>query len=168
MAENCGVTYKQFRKRDVLARGVMEKRGWRLKLYSVTCEHAHPGLARFEPGIDLILEQLPVPDPQAGRPGVGFLILHAGEGADYAVLCWWDRENELPIRVAVREQRDSLPWRAAGRSESVCVWDLEIIAAERDLYVATMLDGKDVENGVREYLKSLPAGGRAERATNPY
>lgn len=57
------------------------------------------------------------------------------------MLCWWDRENELPIRVFVR-QHDGSPWRPAQGSESVCVWDLQVICFERDAYVHTVMAGR--------------------------
>ena len=34
--------------------------------------------------------------------GQAFVVAHQGLTADYAVLCWWDQENELPVRVCVR------------------------------------------------------------------
>ena len=42
------------------------------------------------------------------------------------------------MRVVVRHGDD---WRRAGPSESFCVWDLEVIAHERDAYVETVLAG---------------------------
>lgn len=112
-------------------------------------------VARFREGASLVFEMLPPPKPEAGRPGVGILIFHAGRGADYAVLCWWDRENELPIRVALRDQSENALWRMAGVSESICVWDLELISQERDAYVTTVLGGRDIVAGVEDYLESI-------------
>src|SRR5688500_3767151 len=80
-------------------------------------------------------------ETDASCPRVGFLVLHRGRGADYLVLGWWDRENELPLRVFVRYPgTDDAQWRAARGGESVCVWDLEVIAFERDAYVRSFLD----------------------------
>jgi hypothetical protein len=86
------------------------------------------------------MDALPEPDPAAGRPGLGILIAHQGLTGDYTVLAWWDSENELPIRVWVRRDGESdRGWRPAQGGESVCVWDLEILAAERDAWVDTMM-----------------------------
>ena len=62
------------------------------------------------------------------------------------VLAWWDRENELPVRVFVKPKGEA-EFRAARGSESFCVWDLRVIAAERGAYVNTVLaaHGPDVE-----------------------
>ncbi|HZE88141.1 MAG TPA: hypothetical protein VE404_01270 [Verrucomicrobiae bacterium] len=83
-----------------------------------------------------------------GRPGLAFAIAHQGRGANYVVVCWWDRENELPTRVFVEE---SGRWRPAEGSESICVWDLQVLWFERETYVATLL-AEPVERGRDTYL----------------
>lgn len=95
----------------------------------------------FEPGFARVLAELPATARTADRLGVGFLIAHRGRGSSYVVLGWWDRENELPVRIAVRDHAEGAVWRAAAASESVCVWDLEVIGHERDAYVASVLSG---------------------------
>ena len=111
-------------------------RRWWIDLY----EDAAPYLEDWLPALALAEAALPN-ESSASRPGVGFLILHRGRGADYLVLGWWDRENELPLRVFVRYPgSDDADWRAARGGESVCVWDLEVVARERAIYVATYLD----------------------------
>ena len=86
------------------------------------------------------------------RPGVGFAISHQGNGADYAVLGWWDNENELPLRVVVRPQTPDGSWRPARDGESVCVWDLEVIWFERQSYVQTLLNGGTVEDYLERHI----------------
>lgn len=117
---------------------------WQLKLYSIAFERALVEETRFTPGLERALGSLPTTARTEGRPGVGFCILHQGRGADYVVLAWWDRENELPLRVFVSTP-ESPGWRPAEGSESVCVWDLEVIGFERDAYVATMLSHGSIE-----------------------
>lgn len=125
--------------------------GWTLKRYSV----CHAGQTfderRFSGGVDLALTALPRVSKTVERPGVGFLIQHQGKGIDYTVLAWWDRENELPLRVFVCDMPGSSDWRPARESESVCVWDLQVIWAEREAYVRTVL-GDGVRDAVATYL----------------
>jgi hypothetical protein len=125
--------------------------GWEIKRYSV----CHAGQAfderRFGGGVDLALAALPRPSRTAERPGVGFLILHQGNGIDYTVLAWWDRENELPLRVFVCDRPGANLWRPARESESVCVWDLQVIWAEREMYVRTLLSDS-VPDAAAAYL----------------
>jgi hypothetical protein len=127
---------------------------WDLKRYAISYSpDASPDLARFEPAMRLALDCLPEPAITAERVGVGFVILHQGRDVGYLVLAWWDRENELPLRVFVLEQ--GAPWRPARDSESVCVWDLEVIWAERMAYVETVL--RDGRSGRDAYLsRSAP------------
>jgi hypothetical protein len=115
---------------------VLEHAGWRLKRYAIVHGDGAFDAPRFAPGRALALAALPSPAVAAERPGVGLLIEHQGNGVDYEVLAWWDRENELPLRVFVREEE---LWRPARGAESICVWDLEVLGAERDAYVASVL-----------------------------
>lgn len=111
--------------------------GYRLKTYGVTCGAPGQG-SPVGPWQDEVRPLLPQPAETIARPGVGVVILHAGAGCDYIVLAWWDRENELPLRLRVREGGGA--WRDAGPSQSVCVWDLDILAHERAAYVRHVLE----------------------------
>jgi tetratricopeptide (TPR) repeat protein len=136
-------------------RGVERRGGWALKRYAISFDGPLPAPADFAAGTEQAWAALP-PEPRApGRAGAGLLIEHRGRGADYVVLAWWDRENELPIRVFVRA--DGGAWRPARGAESVCVWDLEIVAFERDAYVDTVLREGRAED-VEGYLaRTMPA-----------
>ncbi|HUH13911.1 MAG TPA: hypothetical protein VMK65_12420 [Longimicrobiales bacterium] len=124
--------------------------GWRLKLYSIQVGPEPLDEDGVAPGLALALAGLPDPAVAEGRPGVGFCLLHRGRGADYVILCWWDRENELPMRLAVRTAEEG-EWRPARGTESVCVWDLRVLAFERDAYVATLLG--DPPSDAESYLE---------------
>jgi hypothetical protein len=148
---------RPFSARPIRFRDVVTHDGWRLKRYAISAgraagiEHATADVAMadwpdFAAGRELALGELPLPARTAERPGVGFLVEHRGAGADYLVLGWWDRENELPMRVVVREQEAGAVWRPARTSESFCVWDLQVMAFERDAYVATVL-APDADHG---------------------
>jgi hypothetical protein len=118
--------------------GVETVSGFRLKAYAIRFGGAELDKDRFAGGWALARAALPQPAVAASRPGLGFAILHQGRTGDYFVLGWWDRENELPLHVFVR---DSNGWRPAANGESVCVWDLRLIWHEREAYVRTMLAG---------------------------
>ena len=110
-----------------------------MKVYEITLPGEALDAAQFEAGLKLVADALPQPPTAPGRFGAGFVICHQGRGVDYLVLCWWARENELPIRVFVHDLRPGASWRAAQGDESICVWDLEVIALERDQWVRTVL-----------------------------
>jgi len=123
---------------------------WRLKLFSVNYGSGPIDWPVFAPGLALAERSLPRPAIATGRPGVGFLIAHQGRDANYAVLGWWDRENELPLRIFVSLDRRPESWRSAADGESICVWDIEVVWAEREAYVATVLSPSG--GGVDAYL----------------
>lgn len=138
--------YRPYAPRPILWLGLHEAHGLRLKRYGVDGGFAPFDPDRFAGGIELAEAALPSPAVDGGRPGAGFLILHQGRG-DYVVLGWWDRENELPLRVFVKHGAEA-EWRPADTTESVCVWDIEILWREREAYVRTVLAGGSVD----EYL----------------
>lgn len=133
-----------------------EQRGYTLKRYWIDLQSAAtPDPADWSEAIELAVEALP-PIEAAAHAGLGFMILHRGRGADYLVLAWWARENELPLRVIVRyPDTDDAKWRPARGEESVCVWDLQVIAHERDAYVATLMSGSEASEMRRCYLGTL-------------
>jgi hypothetical protein len=125
--------------------------GWKVKLYSISHDGSQIRWTEFQEGFRLARATLPQPATAPGRPGVGFAIAHHGKTADYAVLAWWDHENELPLKVFVRPPSAGARWRPAREGESVCVWDLEIIWEEREAYVETVL-GKNGALRQKEYV----------------
>ena len=143
---------KPYAPRRIVPQDIMRVGEWDLKRYSITMGQGTIDPARFDGARQLAIAALPVPAIAPGRLGVGFLIEHQGNGVDYCILAWWDRENELPIRVFVKEP--GAGWRPARNSESVCVWDLEVIAAERAAYVATVLT-RNVTDPRATYLGSV-------------
>lgn len=142
-----------FAPREIEFVGTRALHGWKVKVYGVHLAGAPLDWASFEAALDDSLGDLPEPDLDRGRPGLGFFIAHQGATGDYAVLAWWNHENELPLRIAVRRQAGD-PWRPATTGESVCIWDLEIIWEERNAWIETMLTeaGPDRE----EYLRRVP------------
>jgi len=123
---------------------------WTLKRYSIRYGAAPFDAARFDGGRALALGAIPIAAKDHGRCGAGFIIEHQGNSVDYLVLGWWDRENELPLRVYVRDS--GAPWRPARGGESVCVWDLQVIWAERQAYVGTVMNPA-IPDGVAAYLR---------------
>ena len=124
--------------------GLLERGGWRIKSWFIHHPEAEPDMGRFGLVADEAAAALPQPAETEHRPGAAVLIAHQGKAVDYLVLAWWDNDNELPIRVWVD---DGLGWRQARGSESICVWDLEVLWRERQLYVTYMLgpDAPDLD-----------------------
>lgn len=146
---------ESYRPRRLTVRGVETRDGWHLKHYAISIVPEDFDWDAFAPGLALAWDALPRPAVADGRPGVGFVIAHHGRGADYLVLGWWDRENELPVRVFLKPEGEAA-FRPASGGESFCVWDLRVIAAERNAYVSTVLSphGPDVEGYLYRFCDS--------------
>jgi hypothetical protein len=115
---------EEYRPRRTTFDDVRELEGWRLKVYSIVYGTSVMEWTVYDDVWPLIRSALPQPAVTPCRPGVGFFIAHTGRGVHYAVLGWWDNENELPIRLFVREFGDNTEWRAGTGAESVCVWGI--------------------------------------------
>ena len=126
-----------FKPRRVLSFGVARVADWSVKVYGVV--NREIDWSRFAPCWRRYLARLPSPAMDARRPGLGVAILHAGLG-DYLVGGWWDNVNELPCHVWVMPE-GAKRWRRQRERESFCVWDIALIAYERDRYVEHMLGG---------------------------
>lgn len=142
---------ESFSERPTFFDGVVEHEGWRLKHYTVLYHGRQKDPEQFAKGEALALASLPSPPVTEHRPGVGILIHHHGKGMDYVVLCWWDRENEFPIRLWVDEGEG---WREGKQPESICVWDLSIIWAEREAYVTHVLEKANAPD-ITSYLTTI-------------
>lgn len=129
--------------------------GWRIKRYYVHLRGESLDVAVFRGAEALSRAELPAPARSAGRAGAAFTIGHQGRERNYFVLGWWDNENELPLRVWVRERNGAnARWRPARGGESVCVWDLDIVWFERSMYVRHVM-ARHRAPDLRAYLRSV-------------
>lgn len=64
-----------------------------------------------------------------------FVIFHVGATCDYLVLAWWGNDNELFTSVSVKIDDQ---WIEDSSRYSFCLYDMEIMWSERNIYVKTM------------------------------
>ncbi|WP_448212400.1 hypothetical protein [Colwellia sp. MEBiC06753] len=64
-----------------------------------------------------------------------FAIFHDGASCDYLVLVWWGNDNELFTSVSVRTEHG---WVEDASLYSFCLYDMEVMWAERNIYIKTM------------------------------
>lgn len=67
-----------------------------------------------------------------------FAIFHDGLIHQYLVFVWWGNDNEMFVSVSVKQ--DSV-WLEDRNLYSFCLWDLEIMWAERNFFIETMYSG---------------------------
>ena len=145
--------YTPYQPRPVKFLGVEALAGYQLKVYAIHHADRVFERERFAGGWALAAQALPTPATTGVPQGAGFAVLHQARTCDYLILCWWDRENELPTRIFIK---DSDGWRPKTRGESFCVWDLRVVWHEREAYVATVLSGGD--DGLETYLTRVLEG----------
>lgn len=152
LGRDLAMAFNPYQPRPLAFLGVEDFGGQRLKVYSIRYGEGPLDRASFAGAWDLAAKALPSGGDD-GRPGVGFVILHRGKTGDYFILGWWDRQNELPLRVLVR---DGDGWRPCAGGESLCVWDLRVVWWEREAYVGTVLAGR--ADGAAAYLATVTEG----------
>lgn len=151
MSETFSVSEK-FTPRPVTLRGVRDVAGYRIKEYAIVYGPGALSIGQFENGLPNAFAALPKPAVTTSRPGAGVVILHQGRGARYIILGWWDNENELPLRIWTQPSNAcGAPWLPASASQSVCVWDLEVLNFERHAYVERVLRKPEAPD-LRGYL----------------
>lgn len=151
--------WKPYHPRNIVAAGILELAGWRLKRYEITFDGAPLDSAPYAEGVAQAARLLPQPPSAANRAGLGFVIFHSGATHHYLVLCWWDTQNELFTRVVVRpRERDE--WDISGRHYSCCVWDLDVMWFERNAWIESMLGPGGADTA--KYLKSVRPSGPAQ------
>ena len=64
-----------------------------------------------------------------------FAIFHDGIQYPYLIVAWWSNENELFNSVSVLTEQG---WQENPQLYSFCVFDLEIIWAERNIFIETI------------------------------
>jgi hypothetical protein len=145
--------FTHYEPRPLAFLGIESVAGYRLKAYAIHYGDRPFDRNRFAGAWLQAISELPQPAIAVDRPGVGFVVMHQGRTGDYFILAWWDRENELPLRVFVA---DAGEWRPVRGGESACVWDLRVIWSEREAYVGTVLAGRT--DGVEAYLTATNEG----------
>ena len=139
---------QEYSRRPIRCSGVLESDGWRLKVYGAAYERDRPRPELVEATRQLA-HRLPHPAEGDGRYGVGFLCAHDGCGGCYAFIDWWADGNELHHLIysaPADRPGDLTPVPPGGLT--ACVWDLAIMAFERQAWLDAVLanpDGPDLE-----------------------
>lgn len=144
-------------KRPIRYQGIWSHDGWKLKVYSASQDQP---LAREEL-VDAIkkraVETLPQPAVIDRRYGVGFLCAHDARGGCFAFVDWWADDNELHHHLFSGPKDDPHRIAPVGPDDlTACVWDLAIMAFERDAWLETVLanpDGPDLAAYLDRHLE---------------
>ena len=114
--------------------------GWHIKTYGISARHKRPPETLFKQLgtlVPAILKDMP---KDFDVYNIAFAILHEAADGDFILFHWWTGENMLASRVFHAPDRNS-PFEDIKATRIIaCIWELEIIKFERDLWVETMLN----------------------------
>jgi len=152
------VSLQMYRPRPIRCVGTWTVDDWRLKLYGIAYDREQPRPALVDAAARVARSQLPHPAAGAGRYGVGFVGAHDGRDGCVAFIDWWANEDELHHHLYVSppdRPGDLTPARST--DFTACVWDLAVLAFEREAWLAAVLtnpDGPDLERYLQTQLNA--------------
>lgn len=117
-----------------------EPQGWRIKVYGVRYGGERPDPPLVEAAKEIARLRLANTAGGTRHYGVGFLGVHQGQGANFVFVDWWADVNELHHHVYISPEVAPLDLRESESPDPVaCVWDLAILAHEREAWVAEVM-----------------------------
>jgi ketosteroid isomerase-like protein len=125
--------------------------GWLLKLYGLAYEGERPRAEVVEAAKRSARAALPRPGRTHDRYGVGFVIVHDGQDACWLLIDWWGNESVLHHRPLTAPLSAPQEFHPVPRDVAACVWELPLLAFERDAWVSAVLT--DNEPDVGRYLE---------------
>ena len=145
-----------YRPRSIRCAGIWAIDGWRLKRYGIAYEREQPRSELMEAAQRVARPRLPQPASSDGRYGVGFVGAHDGRDGCVAFVDWWANEDELHHHLYVAPPDRPGELIPAGPADfTACVWDLAVLAFEREAWLAAVLQnpsGLDLERYLQQQL----------------
>lgn len=135
---------------------LLELGDWRMKAYGIAWGRDAPRAPLVEAARRVAAE---VTSGLEHGHGVGYVGIHDGRGASVVFVDWWAAENELYRRVLIGPGDEPSVLRRAGDDDlDACIWDLAVIAFERDAWVEHVLRnprGPDLEGYLAARLNRM-------------
>lgn len=116
---------------------------WTLKIYNIRFTGKAPNPSLVEASKEAARKLLPQPARTPDRYGVGFIGIHQGKSYDFVTVAWWAYDTELHQQTFMRPSSLTHALEPVTGSElSSDVWDLRLLAFERDAWVQEVLTRK--------------------------
>ena len=126
--------------------------GWRLKVYGIAHGKPAPRGELIDAAKQVARRTLTTVANATSHYSVGFLGIHAGRTGNYVFVDWWADENELHHRFYIGPSDDPTQLKdMSGNGPAACVWDLRVMAFERDAWLECIL--KNPRPDVEAYLQ---------------
>jgi hypothetical protein len=129
---------------------------WRLKVYGIAHGRASPRGPLIDAAKLVAEHTLKTIAGTTNHYSVGFLGIHDGRTSNFVFVDWWADENELHHQVYISPTDEPARLKdVTATGPTACVWDLRVIAFERDAWLDTVLRnprGADLEAYLRRQL----------------
>ena len=112
---------------------------WQLKLYSILYGDKTADANLLNAAKETALSFLPRPAVTPNHYGLGFISVHQGKSYDFVSVAYWTYETELRHQSYMRPSSTSSSLEAVKHELSTDVWDLRLLAFERDAWLETIL-----------------------------
>ena len=128
--------------------------GWQLKRYSILYGDKQPDPDLAAAAKVTALTFLPQPAETQHHYGIGFLSAHQGKSYDFVTVAYWTYDTELRHQTYMRPGTGSAALEKLTGELSTDVWDLRLLAFERDAWLKTVLRAEtpDVDAYLSERL----------------
>ncbi len=144
-SQTLGTTRGRFVARPIRHVGISHVNGWQLKRYEITVADGDVG-ASINAALNTKLERT-LPQPRQGELGVGFLIVHHGTEAVWALADLWSGDIISQHTFAAPLANPTAFAAVPAGGPTACVHELPVHAHERNAFVANILNplnGPDV------------------------
>lgn len=129
-----------YRERRIHPLGVRTVGPLRMKMYWISSSGRPPSDALLSAADLAVEERVRSSAERTNHYGVGFVGIHEGATGSFVFVDWWADENELHHHVYTAQLHGPSELKYATPSGlSACVWDLNLIAHERDAWVSHVL-----------------------------
>lgn len=138
--------------RPIRSLGVEEHRGWKLKRYVITLpDETIAGTVL--PTVRRVLQTI---EAAPSDDAAGFFIVHQGREALWLLVALWN--GDILHQTTYRSALGGTPEFAmvAAGGPTMCVWELPVVAYERDVFVAHMLQSRPPQ--LDRYLADVMPG----------
>jgi hypothetical protein len=114
------------------------QQGWTLKIYSILHPDKTLNVHLIETAKQTALEFLP-DSTEPGHYSVGFISVHQGKSYDFVTVGYWTYSTELQHQSYMKASSASATLTALSTELSSDVWDIRLLAFERDAWVNEVL-----------------------------
>ena len=140
--------------RRIAFQELVKQNDWRLKLYSILFEDKEVSTELIDAAKRTAFEFLPQPAVTSHHYGVGFVSVHQGKSYDFVTVAYWTYDTELRHQTYMRPSSGSSTLECVTGELSTDVWDLRVLAFEREAWLSTVLRSEkpDLEAYLAEIL----------------